>query len=278
MYSYDSVIDFCHSTWGEDRLLSLPGTFCVVDGATPIRAIAKEGYHTEAEWMADRFIGFLAERAKAGALAPLMQNCRSFLDSILAEGHLSDIAELDQPCLTLAAVLIEDGMLSGFLLGDCELHILYKDGRTEALTDRRTRIFSDRTCRAIALAKEKGEPIEEASAKQRYHNRMHMNQPDGYYVLSACGRFEDGVTSLSCPLSEISAVLICTDGFARIFSRENAPSPMDFLTRRLTLSQGLSILREHEAGEHFTNEVKRHDDAAAICVFLDEDRAGAVVL
>ncbi len=270
MYDVKTVIDFCHNGWGEDRIVALENTFGVLDGATPINAAKIEGYHTEAEWMADTFVTFLKDSENASLPQDFPYLCQGFVNSVVKSDALKNIPVLDYPCLTLSVLTLENNLLNAYLLGDCELHILLKDKRLISLTDKRSRNFSNLTCRAIEKAKNEGRSPEEASKIQRYENRKHINMKDGYYVLSPCGTFEKGLQRLSLPLDEVHSVLCCTDGFARLFSLESSPKPQDFLSGGLTLSQGLEILRNHEKSKHIPGEVKRHDDAAALCLFLNK--------
>lgn len=50
----DSILDFPKGDWGEDRLFIGDKSIGVIDGATPISATPLKGYHSQAEWLADK--------------------------------------------------------------------------------------------------------------------------------------------------------------------------------------------------------------------------------
>ena len=94
-----------------------------------------------------------------------------------------------------------------------------------------------------------------------------MNTNNGYWVITYTGNFEHQFFLDNFNVNDISRILICTDGFDRIFNIIPDPIPLKkILTSSISLEEALKHLRASE--NKFKNDdlwqAKLHDDVAAI--------------
>lgn len=258
----ETILDFCNDGWGEDRLLAAGDLACVIDGATSITRVPFEGFHSNAEWMAETLARHVERCAPDGRSHP--QVCREMVDQT-AGAWASSVAEHDLPCLTTAAVRREGDLLKCWVLGDCSIYLLLEDGSVQHVTDRRIAAFYSRTVKAQEDARRRGGDVAEAVRQQRLHNKSSMNRPEGYWTVAYTGDFERRFVEYTVEADRIRGALLCTDGFDRLFDFGLA-DPGALLEGKLSLHHALELLRGAEkAREDAQNiNVKRHDDVAAI--------------
>lgn len=255
----DKILDFASEFWGEDRLCLTENLFCVLDGATPIEQSDFAQYHSSAEWMADRMAAYIVEEADRSVPYPLI--CKEFVDleadilrSIPVAHHL--------PCLTTSALQYDAGLLKCWVLGDCSIYLLMKNGEIRHITDQRVKAFSQKTIQCKAEAIRRGEDPTKVVLEQRIQNKKMMNHPDGYWTVGFVGSFESRFVAYSMEAESVQAVLLCTDGLDRLFSYYDI-TPKDLLTEKMTLEDAVRYLRQRERSDQNT-EIKRHDDVGAI--------------
>ncbi len=254
-----TVLDFSEGSWGEDRACVLDQFCCVLDGATPIKREEFAGYHSSAEWMVDQLIHYISKNIANSVPYPVI--CQAFI-----EGK-KDIVRVFRdtyhlPCLTTAAVQQKGNLLKCWVLGDCSVYFLLKDGEVCHITDNRVSHFSKKTQRAKKEAIRRGEDPAAAVLFQRIQNKEMMNHPDGYWTVGFTGNFEDEFVEYCIEKERVQAVLLCTDGLDRLFAR-NGWVPMQLLTEEIPLNKAVHILRQRES-MNGQAEVKQHDDIAAI--------------
>lgn len=259
MIVIESVLDFGEGIWGEDRLCTGTDCVCVIDGATPISRQKFKDFHSSAEWMAEQMRRYIAEHWNPDTQLPAI--CRKFVEATRAEICHSFPRRQDMPSLTIAALSRSGKVLRGSLLGDCSIYLLYKNGGVERITDQRTAHFYEKTLQAKREAEAIGADAEQAMKAQRIKNKSYMNQPNGFWTVSYAGDFEKEFRTFVCSAEELAAVLLCTDGFDRLFSR-NALSPQVILTRQLSLKDAVRNLRRLEKED--PADAKRHDDVSAV--------------
>ncbi len=259
MKKTETIIDFGAGNWGEDRLCLLKNMYCVLDGATPLKRTAFAGYHSSAEWMAD----CLAEHIKKEPdyLQPYPLICKSFVDT--AENVQNTFENMyDLPCLTTAALQCRSRQLQCWVLGDCSIYLLMKDGDLCHITDKRVERFTEKTVQAKIAAINRGEDSAAAVLAQRTRNKAMMNQPGGYWTVGFNGDFANEFVECTVEAERVRAALLCTDGPDRLFAHYGV-APRELLSGEMPLKDAVSLLREKERTEQNTN-VKKHDDVAAI--------------
>ena len=259
MIKQEMIIDFCNDNWGEDRAFAGNGLYFVIDGATPLQSSSFNGYHTAAEWMAEALSQHLALSGSNDGDIPFL--CKQFTlqtyETVLKE--FNDPQDL--PSLTIAAIRRNDQSTCGYVLGDCSIYALTTNGETIRLTDQRTAMFYQKTLQAKADAVKMGYDAKAAVKRQRIENKAAMNRPGGYWTVSYIGDYEKEFSVFEIPTEKIKALLLCTDGFDRMFSR-GLFTPEHLLLEKVSLKEALSVLRSAE--KESPGDVKTHDDASAI--------------
>ncbi len=259
MKKTETIVDFGSGDWGEDRLCLLENMYCVLDGATPIKRTTFAGYHSSAEWMAD----CLAEHIKKEPdyLQPYPLMCKSFVDAVETVRNTFENVH-DLPCLTTAALQCRDRQLQCWVLGDCSIYLLMKDGELCRITDTRVAHFSEKTVQVKTAAINRGEDPATAVLEQRIRNKAMMNQLGGYWTVGFNGDFANEFVECTVEADQVQAVLLCTDGLDRLFTHYGV-APQEVLSEEMPLKDAVCLLREKERNEKNAN-VKKHDDVAAI--------------
>ena len=258
----DSVIDFPKGDWGEDRLFIRNDAVGVIDGSSPIMVTSIEGYHSQAEWLADNLSIGLQEDKEL----PLPFVCRVVTDTLSKSEELQNLnlSKENLPCATFAGISYFNGRVSVFVLGDCSVVFEMKDGTFEVLTDKRIKKFSEKTKEARRLALESGEDVSKAVKTQMTANREAMNTEDGFWTVGLHGKYWYEFLCEKYLTSELKRCLIMSDGFERVFT-EGLLSYHDVLSERVSLASAVGSLRTWE-GSSRSSEIKRSDDASAILV------------
>lgn len=255
----NTILDFSESTWGEDRLCVLDHFCCVIDGATPLKQEEFAGYHSSAEWMADQLSLYIPKGIADSVSYPLI--CKNFIQ---AKKNICctfpDTYQL--PSLTTAAIQQHANLIKCWVLGDCSVYLLMKDGHMRHITDKRVSRFSKKSQQAKIQAIRRGEDPAAAILTQRIQNKSKMNQPGGYWVVGFIGNFADKFLEYCIEAEKVQAILLCTDGLDRLFVHYGI-TPEQLLTEKMSLDEAVRFLRRKETITDLA-ELKRHDDIAAI--------------
>lgn len=258
----DSVTDFPKGDWGEDRLFIRNDVVGVIDGSSPITVTPIEGYHSQAEWLADNLSTGLKEEGEQ----PIPFVCRVVTDTLSKSKEFLDLnlSKENFPCATFAGISQFNGRVSAFVLGDCSVILEKKDGTIEVITDNRIRKFSEKTKEARRLALESGEDVSKAVKTQMTANREAMNTEGGFWTVGLHGKYWYEFLYKKYLVSDLKRCLIISDGFERIFT-DNILSYQEVLSGRVSLKSAVWSLRSWEESVR-SSEVKRSDDASAILV------------
>lgn len=236
----DKLIYFPNNSWGEDRYFIGSNFWGVIDGATPIDKVSKEGFISQAEWFAHSLKTYLEQ---LDSIEDFPQRCDDFIHSIKEDKYLYAIKDkYNQPSATIAAVTIQNGFLWGYILGDCEITILNRKGECLSFTDDRINKFSQLTVAEKQNAIKNNSDVEKAVRKQRIINRNVMNTEAGYWTVSPQGYFVDRFVRFTIPLDEIDKCFIYSDGLKQACSLFNinfinllySKQPSKFLIEKLT--------------------------------------------
>ena len=255
----DTILDFSKGDWGEDRLYAGENFFFVIDGATPVSDRSYGSYHTGAEWMAEAMKQHLADLGSGEEEVPVL--CKRFTTETERQVTEAFPDVQDMPCLTIAAVKQDANITRGYVLGDCSIYVLTRYSGITHLTDQRTAKFYQKTLRAKAEAEKNRGDVVGAIQAQKIKNKAAMNQPGGFWTVSYVGDYEAEFRIFQIPTEDIEAILLCTDGFDRVFFRGDV-SPAFLLRGELPLEDALAHLRTWE--KMSPTDIKQHDDAAAI--------------
>lgn len=243
----------------------------VLDGATPIEPFSMGSYQTQAQWLAEtcqQIVRDLVETHKSLSMNDiLVQSAKTIQQTWQKSAHdrcLESSAAI--PSLTLAIVTIAGEHLSMGILGDCSVYILTTAGDVEIFTDTRVSVFEQKTLKVLQDYPE-GELRTRKVKEQRKANREQMNKPDGYWVLTPTSDWYTQVRNFTYPATDIVSVLLCTDGFDRLFSLYDAVDPLDVLRYKLSLDHCQELLRDIERNDPQCTRyprTKQSDDSTAL--------------
>ena len=215
----DKFVFFPNNSWGEDRCFTGRNYWGVIDGATPIDIVARDGFMSQAEWFAHSLKTYLEQLDQIDDFA---QCCNDFVNSIKSDNYILSISDdYNLPSATIAAVTIQNGFLLGYILGDCEIIIHTKKGEYHYFTDDRIAKFSQLTIAEKQNAIKEKNDVNKAMRIQRIKNRNVMNTEDGYWTVSTQGDFVKRFIRFSISLDEIDKCLIFTDGLKQVCNMFN---------------------------------------------------------
>jgi hypothetical protein len=118
-------------------------------------------------------------------------------------------------------------MIEGAVLGDCAIVVKSRNGGLLRIDDPRMAEFDAGVLREIVDRMREGASFDQAlsdAIPQLRVNRAKANREDTYWIVGNDEHVADELVSRIYPLEEVHAVLVCTDGFARIVEVFHAPS------------------------------------------------------
>ena len=173
-----------------------------------------------------------------------------------------------QPSFTIAILQFEKQFVKINILSDCYVIIKFID-HIEVLTDRRIETISKRTDNVKKRIKKNNIPKEEAKKmilNQILQNREKMNID--YWVGTLDGKAFDYTIEYTFKKDTIEQILMCTDGFFRVFDYHLVSFDTLF-SHKYTLEYFYDLLFQFEE-KNFKN-IKKHDDTTAILLKLKEE-------
>lgn len=249
--------------YNEDLLLNIENeVYAVLDGASPITSRPIQEYSSQAQWLVHAISGRLSlQDIRTYGFPYATQIC---MNTLKKEYPFIDASPYDRPSCTIGAVLIKNHVLESYLLGDCSIYIQHHSGHVEHIYDNRIDVFSQKTL----FQKKQGRlnPLENIK-RQKQLNDKFRNTEEGFWVIGYTGCFATQYICRQWDISNIARVLICSDGYSRLFREFELISPIEILSQGMSLQQGREILRQYEVqyGDiHSFPCVKTHDDASAI--------------
>lgn len=253
--------------FSEDAAYEGTDFFWVADGASAIRNDTFAGYASYAMWFTHLFREQFEKIASPSVPFPeLVKRC---IDSIEQAFPLSDLDWYDKPNFTISALQIDQAYARLYTLGDCSLYLLKQDGTIDRIYDDRVDRFYSQTIRAAQMARSRGEDTAASVRRQMLENREARNREGGFWVVGYGGRYEQEFRTAACRMHDIKRILICSDGFNRIFKEFSLYTLSDLLTGTVTLGKAYETLYTYET-THGTDAdfpcVKIHDDATALLI------------
>lgn len=257
--------------YNEDLILSFPGRFCgVLDGATPIKSVTFQGYASHAQWLVHTFVRRMTwEEILQNGFPVAAQRC---MDTIKADYPLGEIPLQERPSCTVAAAWLSEGRLRACALGDCSVYAEMNDGRIEVVYDNRVEAFAKKTLEQKQKAMQGGlTDVSSSVTGQKSLNNRYRNQEGGFWVIGYIGRFAEQFRTKEWNPLEVKQLLICSDGFARLFREFRLLTPTQIMSHEVSLKEAGEMLRQHEkqyGGQVDFPCVKPHDDATAVLLAL----------
>lgn len=250
----------------EDALLVETDFVGVADGSTPL----VEGLDIDARAYAEGALGLLRENSHL----PLDE---MFRNALAAAAEAPSVER--GPSCTVAVVTARDGALEAAVLGDSTVVFEAADGSAETLSDDRLQPFDEPVALEIAAATAAGAEdatkLPEVIERLTLHRRM-ANDPDSYWIFAGNPRAADEIRTRALPVAGVRAVLIFSDGFARIVDPLRLVPSYEALLRR-ACEEGLRALvdelRAAEREPRSMVEAPRlsvEDDATAVLLIREE--------
>ena len=150
------------------------------------------------------------------------------------------------------------------ILGDCHVFVFLKDTNVLHFYDNRVDKFSKRTLNISQNNFQTAIEKEKAIREQKINNRICLNKKNGFFALTLNNTWQGSFVESQVPISKIRKVLVCSDGFARLFKEYGIITPKSFFENDLTLLKSVNLLREYEMQNKYNNCVKTQDDVSAI--------------
>lgn len=257
----DSMLFLSKGTWGEDRIFS-GSNFCgVIDSSTPIDKVPINGCHTQAEWFAE-FIKNYLEGLRH--IEDFHKECIKGTNKIKNSKEINLIAETyNLPVATIAAVVESDGLLKGYVLGDCAILFKLKNGEIKILTDKRISNFSKLTIEAKKEAILNSQNAKTAVRNQMIKNRKMMNTENGFWTLATTGDYAKEFQTIALSTEDVERCLIYTDGLNQICEMNNIKE-RDLLTESDISAIVRKLLKTTKQDINNTHHVKAIDDIGFI--------------
>jgi hypothetical protein len=180
------------------------------------------------------------------------------------------------PTCALAFVRAHNEAIEEAVAGDCTIVIHMRNGDVLRVDDSRMGAFDSVVIRDIAERMQKGAGYEQALADalpQLRANRAAANRAETYWVIGNDDRVADELVCQSHLLDEVDALLVCTDGFARLVDLFRTPADCGDLIREaasLGLHDLMSRLRTMERRIKSLSDyprLGRFDDATAVYLY-----------
>jgi hypothetical protein len=253
-----------------DAHLVRSGVAVVADGVTPLAG----ALGAEARGFADA----VCERLAAHRSHPAPTMVRRTIAALADPGR----ARPERSCAVAAAHVLGDA-LELLSLGDCLAVVRLMSGKSVVAFDDRVASVEKPLEDELGRLLRAGAPSCEALATiatRLPELRRSANTPGGYWVLGADEAAASQVVTARVPLTDVEAVLLCSDGFARLWTTfrcaESAEGLLD-LARRDGLGAAVARLRMAESAPDSLAAHPRLspvDDATAVLlVAADSDQA-----
>ncbi len=198
---------------------------------------------------------------------------REMFRDALGEGGGPSVPIARSPSCTVIAVTASEGLLRGGLLGDCLGVIRHRDGHCSVAWDRRLDRFDGAVAAAITRHLGTGMSLEEAReavVPQLLTNRNEANTEGAYWLFADDPAAARHIYPLSAPLEDVDALLLCSDGFARLIDPFGIARDPEELIRSASDSGLAALGNELRAAEMAPGSITRFprldvsDDATAI--------------
>lgn len=245
--------------------------FWVIDGVTSKTQKKFYSSVSDAEFLVNIFSEKLVDCCKINSqmsnrdlMHQAMLRVRNNLNKITFDENEKSI----QPSFAIAIVKINSGIMEIDVLSDCYVIMKHKR-KIFTYTDSRINVIVEKTKKVrefIAQNNIKGEQAIQLLTNQKLKNRELMNMSKGYWVGTIDGKAFDNTYSKKISLRDVDEVLLCTDGFYKIFEKDIC-TPQDIFEEKISLKSSVNILREYEKHNAEVG-MKISDDATAVRIIL----------
>lgn len=266
----DIVYRSGNGRYNEDIYIVSEHVVVVADGATPVRQTPFGGYASYAMWFVNTFKSeFISAYPTAFPMPEFIREC---IGRIKQGIPLQELPVYDKPSFTVAVVENWKNNLHCSLLGDCCIYLFTREKKVIRLYDDRIEKFSAITLRKMQSAKEQKKNAETVINEQKIENIRCRNKADGFWVVGYEGKYDKEFLTADYRESDIETILLCSDGFERIFKEFGLLVPTDILSEKVTLEEAFSMLRNYETLHQNEADypcVKAKDDVTALLLTVE---------
>ncbi|MFT8872848.1 MAG: hypothetical protein ABF868_11230 [Sporolactobacillus sp.] len=256
----------------EDAVGGCDGTYWIIDGATSVfEPTHYFGTDSDVVWLVQHLSAALtacvaSKQSLAESLAQALSLVRADAAGLFKK--TATVEPFRLPSFTIVMVREHGHVLDYYLLGDCGLFVS-GGKRPMFLTDERLKQMTDASHRAAATiaADSLGDKRERLYDVLRGHRRL-MNTPEGYWIGSLDGTGVPYGLTGTAPLGTASRVLICCDGFLRLFDLFQQHDWRARLFDRAPLVAAVSRLRTLESEDRDCRRFPRNKVSDDVTVQL----------
>lgn len=256
-----------NGVYNEDGYFISPSLCCVMDGATSIKNIPHNSYASLAEWFVHSIIDYFEKNYKNDFFVCL----KNALRYISKDDSLDNVDHELFPSVTIASVELIKNNINIYVLGDCHIIIKLSNGYIKHITDIRVDKYSKLTFDKYKNAKLYNKNHNQEMYQQMIENKHMMNKKNGYWTVTLDGNFFEEFIKLNFKVNEVESILICSDGFFRIYKEFNLLNYRDFFLKQYSLHELSIKIREYEKNFYDKDNfpcIKRHDDLTAINILV----------
>lgn len=262
----------------EDDLYFHQKAAFVVDGATGLGNPLIQGWDSDAVWFVRTFKAAFGKYIDKGesisdALYRASEETCGEFHGILADAN---IGKHQVPSAVLALASVHNDTLTLNRMGDCEIHCLLKDGNIWSFPPSPLEALDQHSINLLHKELMAGKTYAEARNAIKstlIKHRSKMNTPAGYSALSTnldCLRY---IETKEIPVTNVSKILLCSDGFSSAFNNYKLCSINDLLlSENLSLRHITEQLREverNDSGLLKYPRLKPQDDCTAMLITIE---------
>jgi len=254
----------------------------VLDGATSIsgrKAQIADRFESDASWFVNQFSNFFSN---LNSDAELNTQLKSITDKI--QQHASSVwgnwDDQDVPSASFSAAFYDEEIISLYNLGDCRILYQLDDGPIQAFGQSNVEaldqeLLGQYKALSLQVPRPSHKEIWQQLVAQIRANRLRMNQPNGYWILSPDGLGIDHLQQVHLHYQRQAKILLSSDGLYRLVDIYQQMSAEDFFTQAFQkngLNALLLQLREIEDKDPQAIKyprVKLQDDASAALVHIN---------
>ncbi|WP_034488211.1 protein phosphatase 2C domain-containing protein [Actinomadura oligospora] len=255
----------------EDYVLAASDMVVLLDGAG-VPPEAETGCRHGLPWFVRTLGEQLLNAARAGDISLAEALKRAIERTALAHADTCDPSHPVSPSSTVVAVRRRDEYLDWLVLGDSFL-ALRKHSQIEVITDQRLKQSAVKQRTALRQADGRDRALWNALVAEE---RRLRNHPDGFWIAAGDPEAADHAMTGCLPLADLTHALLLSDGGARPVEPFGAVT-WDECFHNLAQSGPAAWLRRVREIENADPDrtrwprSKRHDDATALLIGLEDD-------
>lgn len=263
----DSVISAGLQEYCEDMIITHDHYVGILDGVTSFNPQKTGGYPSEPCWFVNSFRHCFENCDEMYCDCTATEEiCRKIC---LKLKELYPVRSSDSIAVPSSAAVIcdfGDENIKATFYSDCRLYVKKKNGETLFFSDTRHNDADELLQKIYESHFADEKERKGAVRKQSAENRKKMNQDGGYYLLTLGDDFYGHGINISLPKSDTDALLLCSDGFDRLFSGYCIASVKSILDGEITLDEAKKLIRNYESDSEHVSMIKKSDDISAVLI------------